>query len=312
MTGSIPNVSIGVPVYNGARYLRSAVESMLDQTFEDFELLILDNASTDETPEIGRALAAEDDRVRYERNRTNLGGLENFNRCVQKTRGQYFKWAACDDRCAPTFLERCVALLGENPDAVLAHTGVRAIDAEGDPLPYDDERGGFVDRTGVLRSFDPRERAGMLAEDPAERFAASLYATVVAHEVYGLIRRSALERTDLMRLHGQEGLLVSELGLLGRFVHADEPLFLRRFHPGNAPRTRRELIEYQTGERPAVVTPPWRSFFAYLRAVITIGDLSLVDRLRCASVVFGYAIRPQSLRYFFVPGPFNYWGITTE
>lgn len=313
MPTPIPKVSIGVPVYNGADHLRSAVESMLNQTFGDFEMLILDNASTDKTPRIGRTLAAKDDRVRYERNRKNLGGIENFNRCFQKTRGQYFKWTAGDDLCELTFLERCVELLDENPGAVLAHTGIRAIDSDGDPLPYDEERGGFVDRAGVLRLFDPQERAAMLADDVVERFDAMLHTTTVApHEIYGLIRRSALERTDLMQLHGQEGLLMCELGLLGRFVHADDPLFLRRFHPGNAPRTRRELIEYQTGEEPVVVTPPWRSFFIYLRAVITIGDLTLAERLRCLGAVLRYAVRPQSIRYFFVPGPFNYWGITTE
>lgn len=312
MSESIPKVSIGVPVYNGADYLRAAVGSMLNQTFGDFELLILDNASTDETPRIGRALAAEDNRVRYERNRKNLGGIENFNRCFQETRGQYFKWTASDDLCESTFLERCVDLLDENPDAVLAHTGIRAIDADGDLLPYDEERKGFVDRAGVLRAFDPQERAAMLTHDTSERFAATLYATVVAHDIYGLIRRSALERTGLMRLHGQEGLLMCELALLGRFVHADEPLFLRRFHPGNAPRTRRELIQFQTGEQPAVVTPPWRSFFSYMRSVATVGELAPAERLRCAATIFCYAVRPQSLRYFFVPGQFNYWGITTK
>ncbi len=312
MSERTPRVSIGMPVYNGADYLEAAVESMLDQTFDDFELLILDNASTDETPQMARAFAAEHDRVRYERNSENLGGLENFNRCVWKTSGRYFKWAACDDLCAPTFLERCVDLLDTNPDAALAHTGIRAIDGDGDPLPYDEDRRGFVDRAGVLRLFDPQQRAAMLAEDVRKRFAATLYTTVVAHEIYGLIRRSALERTGLMQLHGQEGLLICELSLLGRFVRAEEPLFLRRFHAGNAPRTRRELIQFQTGEQPDVVTPPWRSFLSYMRAVLTIGDLTPVERLRCAGTVVCYAVRPQSLRYLFVPGPFNYWGITNE
>ena len=98
-----PRVSLGFPVYNGERYLAAALDSLLGQTFRDLEVVICDNASTDRTAELCAAYAARDARVRYHRNPTNLGAAPNFNRTFELSRGEYFKWAAHDDVCAPTF-----------------------------------------------------------------------------------------------------------------------------------------------------------------------------------------------------------------
>ena len=97
-----PTVSIGMPVYNGVPFLNEALDSILAQTYRDFELVISDNASTDETESICRAYAASDPRIRYYRQQENLGAMPNFNRVCELSRGQYFKWAACDDVCSPT------------------------------------------------------------------------------------------------------------------------------------------------------------------------------------------------------------------
>src|SRR5215212_10104103 len=106
-----PRVTVGIPVYNGAKYLGQAIESVLAQTFADFELIICDNASTDATAAIALDYAARDPRVRYARNRENLGVGRNFNRLIELGMGQYFKWLAADDVIAPEFLERCVEAL---------------------------------------------------------------------------------------------------------------------------------------------------------------------------------------------------------
>src|SRR3954470_1068595 len=92
-----PRVSIGLPVYNGQRFLAPAVSSLLAQTFADFELVICDNASTDDTEAICRRFAERDPRVRYHRNEQNVGAAPNFNRALALSTGQYFKWAAHDD-----------------------------------------------------------------------------------------------------------------------------------------------------------------------------------------------------------------------
>ena len=114
-----PRVTIGIAVYNGAKYLDQAIQSVLAQTFTDFELIISDNASTDSTEDVCREYAARDPRVRYTRSARDLGPAENYNRCFRAARGEYFKWHAHDDVCLPTFLERCVATLDAAPGAVL-------------------------------------------------------------------------------------------------------------------------------------------------------------------------------------------------
>ena len=92
-----PRVSIGLPVYNGDRYLRETIEGLLNQTFSDFELVICDNASTDRTQDICNEYCLLDKRVRYYRNNENIGAGKNFNKAFSLSQGKYFKWAACDD-----------------------------------------------------------------------------------------------------------------------------------------------------------------------------------------------------------------------
>ena len=116
-----PKVSIGLAVYNGERYLRQAIESILGQTYTDFELIISDNASTDSTQQICLEYAAEDGRISYHRNATNIGGANNENLTFRKAKAPYFRWAAHDDYVAPQLLERCVAILDTHPDVVLAY-----------------------------------------------------------------------------------------------------------------------------------------------------------------------------------------------
>jgi glycosyltransferase involved in cell wall biosynthesis len=97
-------VSIGMPVFNGEQYIREALDSLLGQTFPDFELIISDNASTDRTSEICLEYAAQDQRIRYIRQPEDRGMLFNFNFVVQQARGEYFMWAACDDIWAPNWI----------------------------------------------------------------------------------------------------------------------------------------------------------------------------------------------------------------
>lgn len=114
----IPLVSIGVPVYNGAGTLRRTLESILAQTLVDFELIISDNASTDETAAICRDFAIRDARIRYVRQPRNLGAAFNFQYVIDQARGRYFLWAACDDVRTPDFLEENVRFLESHPDYV--------------------------------------------------------------------------------------------------------------------------------------------------------------------------------------------------
>src|SRR2546425_2356723 len=171
-----PRVSVGMPVYNGERYLAEAVDSLLAQTYEDFELIICDNASTDRTGEIARSYAARDTRVRYARNEKNLGAGGNFRRGFALASGEYFRWAASDDVCAPQSLARCVEVLDQEPAAVLAYPSTR-----------------FIDEHGRVTGECYDDRLHLQASRASERFRQVLERLGLCNAVYGLMRAERSE-----------------------------------------------------------------------------------------------------------------------
>lgn len=232
-----PRVSIGLPVYNGQRFLAQAVESLLGQTFADFELVFCDNASTDESEAICRQFAARDSRVRYHRNDHNLGAAPNFNRVFELARGAYFKWAACDDLYAPTYLAKCVRVLDADPTAVLCHSRTVVIDEAGMPVcPPHGAAGGSNGAHAAPAWEDLYEMPRRLdSTRPQERFTNILLATRRCFEIFGLARTEALAKTRLHEsYYGSDKVILSALSLMGRLVEIPEPLFFRRHHGGTS------------------------------------------------------------------------------
>ena len=207
-----PLVSIGIPVFNAQRYLREALDSLIAQDYENLELVISDNASTDDTAAICREYAARDPRVRYERAEQNQGAVWNFNHVYGLARGRYFMWAAFDDLRAPTYVRRCVERLEAQPSAVLCCTDVRLIDEAGRSLQP-----------------DPRMRlAHPVGGSPAARVRALAGANFWV-DFYGLIRRETLATTRLAQpIWGFDLLLLLELCLRGDVVVVPEELFAYR------------------------------------------------------------------------------------
>ena len=130
-----PLVTIGVPVYNGEAYLATALDSLLQQDYPRLEIIIRDNASTDQTSSICRAVAARDPRIRYLRNAENIGPLKNYCRLVEDASGDYFMWAADDDLHNSGFVEALIQSLQAEPHAVLATPQTVPIDSSEKPLP---------------------------------------------------------------------------------------------------------------------------------------------------------------------------------
>lgn len=124
-------VSVGMPVYNGERYIAQSIESILSQTFQAFELIISDNASTDATEQICREYAAKDPRVRYYRSDRNHGASWNHNRVVELARGEYFRWQCHDDYCGPTLLEKCLPVVHNDPSVVLCYPQFVRVNGQG-------------------------------------------------------------------------------------------------------------------------------------------------------------------------------------
>ena len=124
----VPLVTIGIPVYNGAAYIAATLDSVLAQSHEHLEIIVSDNASTDRTPEILEEYAERDSRIRLILNPTNLGAAPNYNRTFALARGEFFKWAAHDDLCEPTFISTCVEALRNDDRVVLAYPESEVID----------------------------------------------------------------------------------------------------------------------------------------------------------------------------------------
>jgi glycosyltransferase involved in cell wall biosynthesis len=205
-------VSIGLPVYNGARYLRSALDSLVAQDYEDFELIISDNASEDETEAICREFAARDPRVRYYRAERNMGPVWNAVRAYELARGEYFLLAAHDDLRHPECLSRCVAELERNQRALFCCMGVNFIDVDGHDI------------TDVfpVRSLRP------VGATPHERLRALARSTFWI-DSYSLMRTPALGETTFGQdLWGGDILIVTALCLRGEVAIAPEPLLSYR------------------------------------------------------------------------------------
>ncbi|MEA5487184.1 glycosyltransferase family 2 protein [Pseudanabaena sp. CCNP1317] len=275
---SIPTVSIGLAVYNGEIYLREAIDSLLAQTFTDFELIISDNASTDATADICAEYAAKDTRIHYHRNPTNIGGANNENLTFRLSRGRYFRLAAHDDRCAPQLLARCVDVLDANDDVVLCHTGVVSIDDNGLETQivyrFEGTEGNPVDR---LRSLSGRQHW--------------------CEATYGLMRSDILRTTELQKNYtNSDRVLLCELAMHGPFHLVPEPLFYKRYHPGNEYKDWRGRMAWFD---PALVVsgkstfPNWMELFDYFR---TIGrtPISTKEQLDCMWVTTKWAFTYRS------------------
>lgn len=264
-----PKVSIAVPVYNGERYVAQCLESLLAQTYTDFELVISDNASTDGTEEVCRRYEAQDRRVRYVRRTENIGGPGNFRHVFSLCSGRYHKWSTADDYWHPDFLREAVSVLDARPDIVLCYPKTRLVDAEGRTLKdYDDNL--------ELDSDSPRERMR------------ELYRRLgLCNAHLGLIRREAMLKTRLIASHLASDIdFLGEMALLGKFHVLPDIRFYRRFHTGSSSWARddntRQAAYYNPGARALPGAGTWKRYRFQFEAIRR-SDIGLADKLALAT-----------------------------
>ena len=210
---SVPRLSIGLPVYNGEDFLAESLDSLLGQTYEDFELIISDNASTDETADICRGYAKQDSRIRYVRQPHNLGCAPNHNVLVQYARGELFKWVSHDDLYGRELIERAIEALDEYPQVVLANCWTAMIDSS--------------------RAVTKAVRYTLDTESPRapERFRSMLFEKG-GDDDGGVIRMEMLRRIrPYDSYYHSDRTQVTEMALQGPFYHVPEWLYFRRDHP---------------------------------------------------------------------------------
>lgn len=253
MSGA-PRVTVGLPTFNGERYLAEAIASTLAQDFGDFELIIADNASTDASRDIVRDVAGRDRRVRLLTSDRNRGAAWNFNRLLAEARGDLFTWSADDDTYEPEYLSRCVGVLDRRPDVVLCFAQAVEIDAEG----------AVIERRGPTNVADlPNAWA---------RYRAILLDEVYCYAAFGVIRTDCLRRTGLIGSFAQsDRVLLAELALHGRFVECPEALYRHREHPGRSMYAFRDdrdrLRWFDTSLDGSRTLPRWRLGAEFARAL---------------------------------------------
>jgi glycosyltransferase involved in cell wall biosynthesis len=247
-----PRVSIGLPVYNGERYLEEAVNTLLAQTHRDFELIICDNASNDGTEQIARRLARHDPRIRYVRHERNLGVARNFNEAFRLSKGEYFKWAACDDLVAPQLLERCLQAIEQDDSIVLVSVRSLFVGPTGERLPGGDD--------GLH----------LMHERASDRFVGLIKNIGWCNAQYGLMRADVLRRTRLFgSFVGSDVCFLAELSLFGKFCEIPEPLLYRRFHESASSSLSlpQLLAFYEPSREPRVTMRRWRHLIDNLVAI---------------------------------------------
>jgi glycosyltransferase involved in cell wall biosynthesis len=213
-----------MPVYNGERFIREAIDSLLRQDHENLELIVSDNASTDRTAEICAEYAAGDRRVRFGQNARNAGAISNFNKVLGLASADYFMWAAADDLWEPTYVSTLLGMLQADPEAVLAFAGFDNVDDRGEAI------------RDYPRLFD------LPSEDTFQRmmnYVVQEESLGKANLIYSLMRRPVLRSAGGFKvwgngLWGADMLVVFRILASGKLTVADEVLFHKRLVPPRA------------------------------------------------------------------------------
>jgi glycosyltransferase involved in cell wall biosynthesis len=305
----VPRITIGMPVYNGEKFIRATVDSLLAQSFTDFELIVSDNASTDSTEQICREYAVKDPRFIYVRNARNLGPAANYNVSMDMARSDLFKWCAADDVYGPQCLERCIQTIDANPDAVAVYARTKIIDEEGK----------------YVRDYDCELK--LSAPHAFQRLAALIFVrhrNHGAHEIWSVMRLAKLrEAGHKQALVRADSVLLVRIALLGKMLRLEEFHFFNRDHANRSSRYlgKREVradskLSAWLGVGPLpngewwdarlkgkILFPDWRVMQQYYLAVSQT-RLSLFERISCHAVLAIFVVKhtPKLLRDVLIAG----------
>jgi glycosyltransferase involved in cell wall biosynthesis len=206
-------VSIGLPVRNGADRIESVVKSVLNQDHENLELVICDNASTDDTEEVCRSLAAQDSRIVYHRHPINVGLFNNFGSALRLANGTFYRWVGDDDWLGPSYVSRCLETFAGDDRLILVTTQMC-----------------YTALDGVTRTA-PYEGTALGSDDPVTRFTEMLRlqneSSLLIDPLYGLLRREPLMHIERRNMLNEDQVFAAKLALAGRWGHVSEVLAAR-------------------------------------------------------------------------------------
>lgn len=250
-----PLVSIGLCVFNGERFLRKSIESLLSQEYENFELIISDNASEDRSREICREYLARDPRIQFSANNINTGCRGNGLKVLDLARGKYFMWAGCHDLWHSRFVSSCVEVLEKDPEVVLAYPRTLLVDIDNNTIELMNDR---IDTRGL---------------NALERFKKIIWELGYCNMIYGLFRSEILKKLDFSRVPviGEDNKTLAEISLYGAIAQIPEPLYYRRENlPGETPdqaRQRRIAGQRKAGLYYEAIIPFTLLAYAHLEVI---------------------------------------------
>jgi len=266
-----PRITVGLPIYNGQKYLEKSIQSILSQTLKDFELIIIDNNSSDDTDKICREYSKRDARIRYYQNDSNIGASANHNKTLDMARGEYFVWASYDDIRHPDYLMRCSAELDKTNEVSVCHCLTRYIDADGNETSRQETQ------------------LELGVQSPSIRFKEMSRMDHKVEMILGLMRTDMMKKTKgLGPFSDSDRVLMAEMALYGPFVVLPEYLFYRREHAENSSKVYKSrqsrMAWFDPKLKGKISFPHFRQFREYMASISRV-PLSSEDRIKCNVVM---------------------------
>lgn len=263
-----PRISIGIPIYYGETFLKETLDNILEQNFNDFEIIITDNNPGGEPAEIAELYSKQYGNITYIKHKSNIGALINWNSIIDYIQGDFFIYAGAHDLWSPELLKKLLSLLENNEDAILVYAPSYWMSPEGEITSIST---GFVDTTGqnIINRFNSIFWGGQDA-------------------LYGLIKTSALKKTCLQKqIIGSGALWLSELSLIGNFIVCTDVKRYRRINRESQNREERLIRYHKTlfKKKRILLFPYWRFFFSYF-SIFFKGKMSFYSRFRLIISIF--------------------------
>lgn len=275
-------ISIGVAVYNGQATLGRAIESLINQTYANLEIIIIDDCSSDNSKEIIKRYAAKDSRIKFKINETNKGLIYNFNELFKISTGEYFLWADQDDFREYTFIEKAQKILENNPQSILCHSETRV----------------FFESIKNILHINYMSKISQ-SYDVVSRYKRMLWYYNDTN-IYGLIRSSSLRKTSLWNtMNGSSNNLLFQLILLGKFEYIDEPLF---FYSGKEITERpsiREEYEILTKNKTPIIYSAGLILLKNQFIVILNSKINFFNKLKIIYFLFEYFLFTNLSKFLF-------------
>ncbi|MDW3096326.1 MAG: glycosyltransferase [Gammaproteobacteria bacterium] len=198
-----------MPIYNEEKFVHESLTSLINQDYENLEIIVSNNASTDHTESICKQLAKKNKKIKYYTHDINYGISDNFNFVLEKSSGKYFMWASGHDLWSPNYISECVKLMESNPNAVISFGSSKWIDHDNNPIQ--DKQYGWIDTRGL---------------DNLSRYVVTFWGNM--HPILGVINRDKLAARNAIGAVGTDMVILCRLALIGDFIHAINAHWERR------------------------------------------------------------------------------------